>query len=172
MQEQDTSVVDSRNLLERMQSVEQGLMNLKTSKLSPFTQSEVLDRLEQLEKKMKEQRIQFETHLEKEAMKKQMAENKLSESFIDAPSPKESISASLEISQPSTPSPQPLEDRSAVVLTEESKATDLSDSCSTSKELERYEYSLYNGPAYMFLAKGSTGAESSVGGNEKSLRIL
>lgn len=68
MQLQEATTIDAKSLLERMQSVERGLLELKSSKLSPFTQTEILTRLDDLSVELKEQRVQFKVHLETEAL--------------------------------------------------------------------------------------------------------
>lgn len=70
MQLQEETTVDAKSLLERMQSVERGLLELKSSKLSPFTQTEILTRLDDLTEELKEQKVQLKVHLETETLRR------------------------------------------------------------------------------------------------------
>lgn len=49
------TLLESHSILGRLKKVEEGLTELRTSKLSPFVQAEILERLDALEMQMKKQ---------------------------------------------------------------------------------------------------------------------
>lgn len=98
---QEETTVDAKSLLERMQSVERGLLELKSSKLSPFIQTEILTRLEDLEGEMKEQKVKFNVHLETEALLRKHDHDevqKKEELEIDTPSQAEISTSEVSLS--------------------------------------------------------------------------
>eukprot|EP00210_Caulerpa_lentillifera_P004878 g4655.t2 len=67
---QDETSIDAKSLLERMQSLERGLLELKSSKLSPFSQAEILTRLDDMAEALKDQKLQLQIHMETVALQR------------------------------------------------------------------------------------------------------